>query len=123
MSHQVIHLRTSSSGLEVYQDLLLTHFHSDYRAPPSIHVFFMMLPTLTSLVYHQYFSPVPSTTTISPRTVTHNHKPQFRWNLANREAKTQIKLLDQLLKVKEPWDREVDVVRNRSVSGGAGREG
>jgi hypothetical protein len=36
---------------------------------------------------------------------------------ANREAKTQIKLLDQLLKVKEPWDREVDVVRNRSVSG------
>jgi hypothetical protein len=23
--------------------------------------------------------------------------------------------LDQLLKVKEPWDREVDVVRNRSV--------
>jgi hypothetical protein len=42
---------------------------------------------------------------------------------ADREAKTQIKLLDQLLKVKEPWDREVDVVRNRSVSGEAEQRG
>lgn len=31
----------------------------------------------------------------------------------SREAKSQIKLLDQLLHVKEPWDKEVDITRNR----------
>jgi len=30
-----------------------------------------------------------------------------------REAKGQIQVLDRMLQVKEPWDREIDATRNR----------